>query len=136
MFHFTDSASIVWPLWYSAPRLSLNVHGRLGLHLVVEIDQPAGDAGERRRNEIDDVAMGIEPDRVLARTEAQRAAAFGMPRARAGRARQAAGERRAGERRRRRQKTTPCTFGTLVLRSVCHGRRLPEIMVVGRKLAM
>ena len=25
MFHLTDSASIVWPLWYSAPRRSLKV---------------------------------------------------------------------------------------------------------------
>jgi hypothetical protein len=110
------------------PRLG---DGRLGLHLVVEIDQPAGDGGERRGDEVDDVAVRIEPDRVLARAEAQRAAALGMALVRRGRLGQA-DERGTRERRRRLQKTTPCTNAALLDCFAFHGRRLPELFVLGR----
>ena len=89
----------------------------LGLHLVVEVDQPAGDGGERIGNEIDNVAMGIEADRILARAEAQRAAALGMALAVClGRAGQA-DSRGARERRRRFRKLRLVLSGPLLCAS-------------------
>ncbi len=91
MFHLIAWASMVSPLWNSAPRRSLKVQvfrsaeashsvAMAGdrLHLGIEVEQTAGERGQRLRDEVDEVAMGIEADGIVAHPEAQRAAAFGV----------------------------------------------------------
>ena len=129
MFHLTESASIVSPLWNSAPRRSLKVQvlrsydgshrwrWRAMLHAVVEVEQPAGGAGQRLGDEVDEVAMGIEADGIVSRAETHGAAALWVALALslgdAGQSR----ERSACERRRRGKKLTPVLSGPFLFAS-------------------
>ena len=46
--------------------------------LAIEVEQPAGHAGQRLGDEVDEVAMGIETDGIVTRAEAHRPAALGV----------------------------------------------------------
>jgi hypothetical protein len=73
--------------------------------------------------------MGIETDGIVTRTEAHGPAALGVALALclgdAGQTRECG----ASKRRRRGKELTPRTFGTLFVRFVSHGRRLPDRFV-------
>ena len=108
--------------------------GRDRIHLGIEVEQTTGQRGQRLRHEIDEVAMGIEADGIVAHTEAQRAAAFGVSLGRGRFARQR-DHRGACQRRRSRKKFTPCAFGALFA-FASHGRSLPVRVFLGPNLAM
>ena len=88
-FHLTALASIVSPLWNSAPWRSLKVQVLRSLdgshsvamagndvHAGIEVEKPAGRAGHRLGDEVDEVAMGIETDGIVSGAETHRAAAL------------------------------------------------------------